>query len=190
MQHKKRFTAITAAGGAAALLLTGGSAVASAHAVHPARVTGREVISHSGKETYAQATKPNQKIPVRLRGVVSTRGRIDLGGSANPRPINTRVGRLMLLIKSMKVTNKVLDKATCHLQTTVTGKVFARGMRSTGRFAGAKGHGTLVVKFRLFFPKVNGKCNFHGPGLNRGGHVSFLTVISALTVPGGQGVAR
>ncbi len=189
MQVRLRLTTIAAMGSVTALLLggslffAGGSAVASTRTVHPAWTTGREVVRHASKESYAQATKREERLKLRLRGVVNTHGFIDLGGHARVRPIFTRVGRFTLDATSEHIHAKVLSFRFCHLQETVRDRLVVLGKRSTGRFADASGRGRVVVKFRFFFPKKpNGKCNFHAKPFKHGGRISFLLVIPRLTV--------
>jgi hypothetical protein len=183
MRFRRKFTAMATAGSAAALLLAGGSAAASAHAIHPATKTGREVASHSGMVSWARATKPNQKIPVRLRGVVNTTGTAQLGGYSKTHSFYTRVGRLVVKSKKLRIHAKVLNKSTCFLQVTVLDlDPLALGQQSTGVFMGSKGDGRAVVTFTFHFPKNSrGGCNYHGVP-KRKGHVKFLCVFPALTV--------
>jgi hypothetical protein len=182
MQLRTSLTAMVVAGSAAALLFAGGSALASTSAVHPASTTGQEVISHVGHETWPQATKPGELLPLILTGVVKTRGAIALGGHSQTRPITTRAGRLEVKGNNLKITNKVLNAATCRLQTTVTDDLTVLGNRSTGKFAGASGTGKSVVIFAFNYPKANGKCHFNEAGKSKTGHVKFSFVIPSLTV--------
>jgi hypothetical protein len=183
MQLRMRLGAMAAAGSAAALLLAGGSAMASTHAAHSARVTGPEVVRHYGKDSYVDATRRDEPLPVKLWGVVNTHGIIDLGGYARTRSIFTPVGRFTLYALSEHIVSKVLSSSLCHLQDTVTDKLVVVGQKSTGVFAGASGYGKVVVRFRFYFPRSpNGSCDYSGPGLKRGGQISFLLVIPALTV--------
>jgi hypothetical protein len=183
MQLRIKLAAMTAAGSAAALLFAGGSAMASTHTVHRAsRVTGREVITHAGHESWAEATKPGELLPLRLRGVVRTRGGVDLGGRSRRRDISTRAGSLILWSLHRSISNRIINRAHCRLQTTVIDHFVVRGRSSTGRFAHASGRGVTVVRFRFDYPRVNGRCDFRDPGRSRGGRVSFLLVIPRLTV--------
>lgn len=180
MQFRMRLTAMAAAGCAAGLLLAGGTAIASAQTAHPS-ITGKEVITHSGPETFTQGTHPGEAVALVLRGVVDTHGFIDTGGTARIRPISTRAGALVVEGGKLKIVNKVLNLATCHLQTTVTDHLVVLGHRSTVRFHGASGHGTSIVVFKFFYAHKNGKCDFTH-GLNKGGHISVLIEFPALTV--------
>lgn len=165
------------------MLFAGGTALASTHTARSASwVTGREVITHDSHESYAEATKPGELLPLRLHGVVRTRGGIDLGGQSRNREISTRKGSLDTVSTHRAIFNKVLSFRSCHLQTTVVDHLFVDGRRSSGAFFRASGHGTAVVRFRFFFPKVHGRCDFHDAAKGRGGRVAFLLVIPRLTV--------
>lgn len=185
MQLRIKLAAIAVAGSAAALGLSAGPAVASTHA----STTGREVIFGAvhGKAAWIQGSKASPKVRVRFRGVVKTHSVVSLGSSASStHSLKTPVGKLTVRLSNMHNRAKVLNKAICRLQYSVTGTATVRGSKSTGAFAGATGQGPLHVRFTFNYPKrPNGKCNYSNNAVpsKHGGLISFRLVFPALTVP-------
>jgi hypothetical protein len=183
MQLRRLLTTMTAAGSAAGLLLAGGFITGSAMASTHASRHGREVASYSGSIRYATATKPNQTIPVTLRGLVNTTGKAQLGGYTKNHSFITKVGRLTLHSPKLVITPKVLNASTCFLRETVKDiSPDVVGAQSTGVFKNAKGVGHALVVFQFHFPRnAAGKCNYNGTPKKKG-TIKFTCVFPSMTV--------
>jgi hypothetical protein len=184
MQLRMKLASVAMAGGAAALILAGGPALASTHA----STTGPEVIYGQLHGKAALANAP--LIPVKFRGVVKTRGVVNLGGPSNAKnhKIPTPVGKYAVRLTSDHSSTS-LNKRTCRVRYKETDSYVVRGGKSTGVFAGASGHGTVHIKFaftvsRYRSGKHMGQCNTSNSGYPvhiKTAVVTFLAV-STLTV--------
>jgi hypothetical protein len=179
-----RIGGIAAAGGAA-LLLAAGPALASTSA--RAWVTGPESISGSAFGKAANANNP--RIPLVLRGVVTTTDRnFVLGGKGSTHTLRTPAGRLTVRGIGRQHTTEAANPRVCHLTFTIRQQFSFVGRASTGSFAGASGPGAYQVSFGAFYPRYShgrhrGKCNFseHAKPFNAGAVVTFLAA-GVLTV--------
>lgn len=180
---------VLAAGVAAALVLAGVPALASSNASAGKSVTGPEVIS--GMVHGHQAVVGYPKLPLTLRGLVTSRGSVLLVRTLNV--LKTPVGTLVTKPVGQQQKPVVSRNAkTCGYRATLdfTGKV--SGGTSTGLFAGASGPFATQVYFAGYLPrytsgKHKGQCNFSGTvePLSKGAVASFLSSV-VLTLPHGR----
>ena len=103
-------------------------------------------------------------VPLQLRGVVSTRGSINLGGNASVSPIPSRKGTLAAEHGNPSPPPQ-LNYRSCRETETISTWTKVVGSRSTGVFKGASGSGHAVVVFSAIAPrytsgKHKGQCNF------------------------------
>ena len=184
MQLRMKLATIAVAASASALVLAGGPALASTHA----STTGPEVIFGQVHGKAALANAP--VVPLKFRGVVRTRGVVNLGGPGNARnhTIPTRAGKYAVRLTSRHMSQSV-NKMTCRVAFKETDSYVVRGGASTGTFAGASGHGKVHIKFaftvsRFTSGKHKGECNLSNSGYPvrpRTAVASFLAV-STLTL--------
>ncbi len=184
MQLRMKLAAVAVAGSASALVLAGGPAVASTHAA----TTGPEVIFG---QVHGQAALANAPlVPLKFRGVVRTRGVVNLGGSGHARnhAIKTRAGKYAVRLTSMHSTQS-LNKMTCRVMFKEADTYVVRGRASTGAFAGASGHGRVHIKFaftvsRYASGKHKGECNTSNSGHPVHPNTAVVTflAVSTLTV--------
>jgi hypothetical protein len=188
MQLRKKLAALAVTAGAASLVLAGGPAGASTHPVRPAWTTGREVVHGAlyGRAAWIQAGKKNPRVPVRFRGIVRTRGVVGLGSTkSRTHSIRTPDGWFTVRQVSSHSSQKVVNKAICRLQFTLTGTVVMRPRHSTGVFAGATGRGRVRLRFTFNYPRrASGACNYSNSAVpsRHGGLITFRLVMPALTV--------
>jgi hypothetical protein len=190
MNIRMKLTALAVAASAASLVLAGGpaSASTSTQSVHPAWFTGLEVIHGQlhGRAAFVQASKNNPRLPVRFRGVVRTHGVVGLGSSkSKTHSIRTPVGRFTVRGISQHTRARILSRASCRLQITVTSRLVMRPRKSTGVFRDATGRGVVRVRFTFNYRRHhNGTCNFGNNAVPKkhGGLISFRLVMPRLTV--------
>lgn len=184
MQLRMKLAAVAVAGGAGALVLAGGPAVASVHA----SATGPEVIYGQVHGKAALANAP--VVPLKFRGVVRTRGVVNLGGPGNARnhTIPTRAGKYAVRLTSRHAAQSV-NQMTCRVVYKETDTYVVRGGASTGAFAGASGHGKVQLKFaatvsRYTSGKHKGQCNTSNSGhpVRPNTAVASFLAVSTLTV--------
>jgi hypothetical protein len=183
MGIRTKLAALTVAGGAASLVLASTPALASAHAV----ASGPEIITGQLHGRAALASSP--RMPVRFRGVISTRGVVSLGGSSHRHNhvIPTLAGRYALRLTSMHQTDSV-SRRTCRVVYQETDRYVVRGGASTGVFAGASGHGMVHIMFTFTTSRYTsgphrGQCNLSNsakPVHPRTARATF-TAVSMLT---------
>jgi hypothetical protein len=182
-----KLAAVIAASGAA-VLLAGGPALASTPAAHPGWVTGPEVVHGAlhGRAAFIEATKRVTRIPVKFRGVVSTRGVVVLNNSNSRHgSIRTGAGRFAVRFLRSHQHAKVLNRRICRIEVTDHVVFRVRPGHSTDAFHGATGNGVARVRFVFNLPhKANGKCNFSNSAKPRkhGVRISFTAVVPHLTV--------
>lgn len=181
--HLRMKLGAIAVASAASLVLTAGPALASTHTT----TTGPEVAYGAlhNKAAWEQGGKQNPKVPVRFRGIVRTHGIVGLGGNSRTGTIRTPAGKFAVRFISTRNSQKVVNPRICRLQDMTTVTFAVSGRKSTGRFAGASGHGQANVTFTFNYPRrSNGKCNYSSSAVpsKHGGLISFLLVVPALTV--------
>ena len=175
--------AVIAVAGAASLALTAAPAVASGHS-HPS-AAGREVAYGQlwGRRALTESAKLHFRIPVRLHGVVRTRGvRVGESTASEPRTVRTRAG--WLAGRSGDISRRSHeDKATCRTRYRGISKFVVLGGLSSGAFAGASGRGWETFRTAFSYPRLpSGKCDFDGERSVRGAMISYRLVIPRLRV--------
>jgi hypothetical protein len=172
---KVKFGALAAAGAAMAVLLSGGSALASP--MHGRTTTGPEAVY--GAVFGRAANAPRPIIPVKLVGVVNTRGFVFVRGGRF-HVIPTKAGRLNVLDIGRPQITTTVNFRTCY--ATVTLRQVAAIVGGTGAFFRAHGPAAYQLYHAAFFPRSHkGKCWFKGRPFNKGAVLSFL-LTAVLTV--------
>jgi hypothetical protein len=141
---------------------SGGGATAPATS-KPAVTSGIEMIAGTVTDTAANAGNPAFRLT--FRGPVNTTATAVLGGSSpekgQHRRYATAAGNLAVVVSGTVTTEPVLLSATaCRYSFTTIVSYTVDGQMSTGKFAGAAGHGTVTVTEQADDPKLaSGKCN-------------------------------
>ena len=160
-------TAKAAALAAAVLVLAGCSSSGgggTAPATPKSAVTsGIEMIAGTVTDTAANAGNPAFRLT--FRGPVNTTATA-VPGAISPekgqhRRYATTAGNLAVMVSGTVTTEFVLLSATsCRYSFTTIVSYTVDGQMSTGKFAGAAGHGTVTVTEQADDPKLaSGKCN-------------------------------
>jgi hypothetical protein len=142
---------------AAGLALAACSSSTSSSAGH---VSGTETITGHVTGTAAIANAPT--IALKLTGPVATTSAITLNGSSSKiATFRTPAGDLVVSHTRGSNSGRLLSASTCKFVGTTSGVSYTvLGGRSTGKFAGAVGHGTAAIVFGGNLPKTSsGKCD-------------------------------
>lgn len=177
MQPGIKRAALAIAGGTAGLVLAATPAMASSHAT-----TGRETAY--GVIYGKPAAANNPVIPLVWRGLVNARGTFSPNGpppkKGQEHKFTTSAGNLTARVTAAPASSQSANLKTCHFSST-TSVVFAVvGSKSTGKFAGTSGSGTVKVYFAGYVPRYTsgpkkGQCNTspNAPELAKGAVASF-----------------
>lgn len=121
------------------------------------RITGKAVLANT------------TAFPLTLTGVVNTTGKVTLpSGNGTHKTITfyTEAGNLVAAASAPDANNPptTTNKSTCRFTSTIHATYTVAGGKSTGKFAGATGHGTATVVFSAIAPrypsgKQQGQCN-------------------------------
>ncbi len=182
--HLRMKLGAVAVASAASLALTLAPAMASIQA----SATGPEVVHGAlhGKAAWIQGGKANPKVPVKLRGLVRTRGVVGVGPSkSRNHAIRTRAGKFSLRVIKEHDSQRVLNPRICRLQDKISFTFTMNTRKSTGAFAGATGRGAGTIVFAFNYPRrPNGKCNYSNSAVpsRRDGLIAFRLVVPRLTV--------
>ena len=148
---------------AAAVLVLAGCSSSGGSATAPA--TPKPAVT-SGVEMIAGTAAPgNPAFRLTFRGPVNTTATAVLGGripaKGQHRTFATAAGNLAVVVSSTVTAEPVLLSATaCRYSFTTIVSYAVDGQMSTGKFAGAVGHGTVTVTERADDPKLaSGQCN-------------------------------
>jgi len=148
----KSVTAVAAVLGLAGL--------AAACSSSPSTTTGTE---HFSSVLQGQAALGNS-FPLTYTGPVATKGTFNTSGPA-PRvgqevPFKTDAGNLELKVAKIPVNTQGGNPKTCVFKADTVVDYTVVGSKSTGKFAGASGSGTVTVIFSGTGPRLaNGSCN-------------------------------
>lgn len=159
---------------AAACLLAAGcsSSSSTSHAAASAPATRTSVAATAGTETItgtvsgAAAEANNPTFPLTFRGPVNTTASwTPPGGSATTQvtTFKTTAGNLTVtahIPASQQNAPPAYLGSPCRYGFTMHVTYVIDGSKSTGKWAGATGHGAVIVAFTAEFPKLSsGKCN-------------------------------
>jgi len=152
---------------AAAVLVLAGCSSPGGRAAAPATpkptvTSGIEMITGTVTDTAANAGNPAFRLT--FRGPVNTTGTAVLGGSSpekgQHRRYATAAGNLAVVVSGTVTTELLLSATSCRYSFTTIVSYTVDGQMSTGKFAGAAGHGTVTVTEQADDPKLaNGECN-------------------------------
>jgi hypothetical protein len=189
MQFRMKLAAMAVAGAASVALVAGTPALASSHAGAGQAVTGPEVISGTvhGKAALANTTR----IPLRWRGLVTTKSVVNLGGGGGPhkgavKTLTSPAGNLTVTVSSKPTQSQSFNTKTCRFSFAQDIPVSVLGSKSTGAFAGASGPGAVQVQFGATGPRYKsgpkkGQCNPKGKPIAKTAEANFLASL-VLTV--------
>ena len=147
--------AVIAAAGLALAACSSTSSSSSAGAM-----SGTETITGHVTGKAAMANAPT--IALQLTGPVAATSTITLNGSSRKiATFKTADGNLVVSHTKGSNSGKLLSASTCRFVGTTSGVSYTvLGRRSTGKFAGAVGHGTASIAFGGNLPKTSsGKCD-------------------------------
>ncbi len=189
MQLRMKLAAAAAAGAASVALAAGAPVLASSQAGASAPVTGPEVIAGTvhGKAALANATK----IPLRWRGLVTTRSVVTLGGGGphkgSVKTFYTPAGKFTVMVTRRPTQSQSFSPKTCRFSFAQDIPVKVVGSKSTGAFAGASGPGAAQVSFAETGPRFKsgphkGQCNPKGKPIAKTAVATFLAT-AVLTLP-------
>ncbi|MGO8883382.1 MAG: hypothetical protein ACLPUO_03810 [Streptosporangiaceae bacterium] len=182
---------LAAVGGAAALTLVAGvPALASSHAAVSKSVTGPE---DAYGIVHGKAAVTGSKIPLKLRGLVTAAGVINLNGSGpkkgKTKSLHSSAGILTVMIAGKPTISQKVNLKACHFSQTEDIALSVVGSKSTGKFAGDTGPAAVQVHFAGFGARYKsgpkkGKCNTspNAPELTKGAVASFQ-LDAVLTTP-------
>ena len=125
--------------------------------------TGTETLS--GKVTGAAAVAASTTIPLKLAGVVNTTSSITLNSSKSTSSVfRTPAGDLAVTHTNSNGTGSIVNPAKCEFRQVIAVTYTVIGSKSTGKFAGASGHGKVTLIFEGDGPKYTsgskkGQCN-------------------------------
>ena len=125
--------------------------------------TGTETLT--GKVTGAAAVAASTTIPLKLAGVVNTTSSITLNSSKSTTGVfKTPAGDLAVTHTNSNGTGSLVNPAKCEFRQVIAVTYTVIGSKSTGKFAGASGHGKATVIFEGDGPKYTsgskkGQCN-------------------------------
>jgi hypothetical protein len=125
--------------------------------------TGTETLT--GKVTGAAAVASSTTIPLKLAGVVNTTSSITLNSSKSTTGVfKTPAGNLVVTHTNSNGTGSIVNAAKCEFRQVIAVTYTVIGSKSTGKFAGASGHGKATVIFEGDGPKYTsgskkGQCN-------------------------------
>lgn len=151
---------------AAALVLAGcsssGGGTMAPATLKPAVTSGIETIA--GQVTGTAAVAGNPAFRLTFRGPVNTTATAVLGSSPKKgqhRVFATGAGNLAVVVSGTATTvPMLLSAAACRYSFTTIVSYTVDGQMSTGKFAGAAGHGTVTVTEQADDPKLaTGECN-------------------------------
>lgn len=162
----KRLMTITAA-----VLTLGLAVIPAASAAAAGGKSGTEYIQGSTSKLSAiQSNAP--VVPLAAHGVVNTYGHISLGGATNGRStLYFQAGNLR--VKHTQTSSKQSFNAKTCVDSVVGGGLYTV-VSGTGKFYGAKGHGTYEVDITFTLPRLkNGKCNTSQSAVPVSGKIEF-----------------
>jgi hypothetical protein len=181
MYPRTKFAAIVA-GAAASVVLAAAPALASSQAAGHARFTTVETAD--GAIYGKPATAQSPVIPLTWRGLVDTHSTfVGLGkppGKSQEHTFTTAAGSLVGLVTAPPRQSQTFNPANCHFTATTTVAFATVPGKSTGKFAGATGPGTVKVYFAGYVARYTsglkkGQCNSSpsAPELPQGAVVTF-----------------
>jgi hypothetical protein len=159
MKLSTKLAALSAAGGTAMLVLGSTPALASSPTV-----TETAYGAVYGKAAAAN----NPAIPLAWRGLVDTHG---IFSSSGPQPkkgqhhtFTTSAGKLTVQVTAPPTSSQNVNLKACHFSFSLHVPFAVVGRQSTGKFAGASGHGTAILTGAGYGPRYTsgphkGQCN-------------------------------
>jgi hypothetical protein len=141
---------------------------AGAKSGHAAAKSGTVTAAKSGTETIsgtlkgAAAMTSSPVFHLTFRGPVDTTATYPVSSSPKDHihTFTTAAGDFVIVSGMSVSTHKLLSTSTCRFEIATSVPYTVSGAKSTGKFAGATGHGKAVVLFQGDLPKLkSGKCN-------------------------------
>jgi hypothetical protein len=175
MHLRTKLAALTAAGGTAMLML----------ASTPAFASGSAITETAYGAIYGKAATANNSIvPLTWRGLVDAHGVFSSNGGppqkGQQHTLSTSAGNFTVQVTAPPTNSQNINLKACRFSFTTRVAFTVVGGKSTGRFAGASGPGTVEVTGGGYAPRYTsgphkGQCNTsnNAPELTNGAFETF-----------------